>query len=135
MSPLTSQYHITVLLFEPFTYGILSSFRHHLQLGCHLRPSHQQRLEPHPVHLDHQLLQRAGGAPALSLAEKTHVEKRPQEPHLLHHLHGGVAASLLPATGLPPAGVTDQRRSPLRLRGGRKPLLALFEPLVEVLWL
>lgn len=71
----------------------LFSFRDHLQLGGHLHPPHQQRLEPHPLHVDHQLLQRAGGNPTLSVAEKTHAEKRPQKPHLLHNLHGGAAGT------------------------------------------
>lgn len=95
---------------------LLSSFRHHLQLDSYLHPSHQQRLEPHPVHLDYQLLQRAGGTLTLSLAEKTHLEKRPQKPHLLHNLHGDATGSLLQATSLPPAGVPERGRSPLRLR-------------------
>ncbi len=97
------------------TFAPVLLFRHHLQLGCHLHPAHQQRLEPHPVHLDHQLLQRAGGSLTLSLAEETHLEKRPQKPHLLHNLHGDATGSVLPATSLPPAGVTDGRRSSLRL--------------------
>ncbi len=95
---------------------LLFPFRHHLQLGSDLHPSHQQRLEPHPVHLNHQLLQRAGGTLTVSLAEKTHIEKRPQKPHLLHNRHGHAAGALLPAASLPPAGVTERRRSSLRLR-------------------
>ena len=90
------------------------SFRNHLQLGGHLHPPHQQRLEPHPLHPDHQLLQRTGGALTLSLAEETHLEKRPQKPHILHHLHR--AGHVLPEAGLPPAGVTDWCRPSLRLR-------------------
>lgn len=112
----------------------LFSFRHHLQLGGHLHPSHQQRLEPHPVHLDHQLFQRAGGGLTLSLAKKTHVEKRPQKPHVLHNIHGNDTAPLLPATTLPPAGVTDWCRSPLRLREAGT-FLALCTLLVESLLL
>lgn len=92
---------------------LLLPLRHHLQLGGHLHPSHQQRLESHPVHLDHQFLQRAGGTLTLSLAETTHFKKRPQKSHLLHNLHGRTSGPLLPATSLPP--VTECRRSSLRL--------------------
>lgn len=95
---------------------LLFSFRHNLQLGGHLHPSHQQRLEPHRIYLDHQLLQRAGGSLPLSLAEKTHLEKRPQKPNLLHELHGDPSGSRLPAACLPPAGVYKPRRPSLRLR-------------------
>lgn len=95
---------------------LLFFFRHYLELGSHLHPSHQQCPEPHPVHPDHQLLQRAGGALTVSLAEETHSEKRPQKPHLLHSLHGELAGSLLPAAGLPPTCVIDRHRPSLWLR-------------------
>lgn len=106
--------------------------RLHLQLGGDLHPPHQQRLEPHPVHPDHQLLQRAGGTVALPLAEETHLEKRPQKPHLLHDLHGGPAGALLQATSLPPAGVTDLRGPSLCLKGAPGGLDKLR---VDGLWL
>lgn len=96
---------------------VLSSLRLHLQLDSYLHSSHQQCLEPHPVHFDHQLFQRAGGSLTLSLAEKTHLEKRPQKPHFFHNLHGDPTGSLLPATSLLPACITEWRRSPLCLRG------------------
>ncbi|KAM4545255.1 relaxin receptor 2a isoform 2-T2 [Odontesthes bonariensis] len=90
--------------------------RYNFKLGCHLYPSNQQCLEPHPVHIDHKLLQRAGGSFTLSVAEKTYPEERPQKPHLLHDLHGDATGPLLPATCLPAAGFNDQRRSSLRLK-------------------
>lgn len=93
----------------------LCSLRHHLQLGCHLCPSHQQCLKSHLIHADDEFLQRTGGGFALSVAEETHSEKRPQKPHLFHHFHGNVEAALLPAAVLPPAGVPDRWRSSVRL--------------------
>lgn len=95
------------------------SSRHHLQLGGNLHSSHQQRLESHSVHLDHQLFQRAGRSLTLSLAEKTHLKKRPQKRHLFHDVHGGTPRSHLSATSLPPAGVTERRGSSLCLRETR----------------
>lgn len=86
--------------------------RHHFQLGGHLHPSHQQRLESYSAHADHQLLQRAGGGFTLSLAEK---EKGPQARHVLHRLCGGGPQSRLQGTGLPAASVAGQPRSSLCL--------------------
>uniref|UniRef100_A0AAX7UM70 Relaxin family peptide receptor 2a n=1 Tax=Astatotilapia calliptera TaxID=8154 RepID=A0AAX7UM70_ASTCA len=42
-------------------------------------------------------------------------EERPQKPYLVHNLYGDVTGSVLPATRLPPAGVTYKRRSSLCL--------------------
>lgn len=95
------------------------SSRHHLQLGGNLHSSHQQRLESHFVHLDHQLFQRAGGSLTLSLAEKTHLKKRQQKRHLFHDVHGGAPRSHLSATSLPPAGIIEPHGSSLCLRETR----------------
>lgn len=101
----------------------LFSFRHHIQLGSHLHPSHQQRLEPYPVHLDHKLIQRAGRRFTLSLGEKEHGEKRPCPQSSW--------SSLLPVTSLPSAGIAEWGRSLLCLKGERT-FLAFCKTCVSV---
>lgn len=51
--------------------------RNHHVVGCDLHPPHQQCLKSHPVHADHQFLQRAGGAFMVPLAETTKAQTGP----------------------------------------------------------
>lgn len=72
------------------------SCRHYKLLGSYLHPAHQQCPEPHPLHTDYQLLQRAGGAVTVPLATQLILNERPQEPYQHHNLHGTFQAYVLP---------------------------------------
>lgn len=65
-------------------------------MGSDLHPAHQQRLESHSLHFDHQLLQGAGGAVTVPLATQVIINEGPQEPNQHHNLHGTLQAGVLP---------------------------------------
>ncbi|KAJ8342636.1 hypothetical protein SKAU_G00325640 [Synaphobranchus kaupii] len=94
--------------------------RHHHVLGGDLRPAHKQRPQPHPLHPDHQLLPRAGGAAAVSLAEALRPTQGTQEPHHLRHLHGRPAPGLLPPPALPAQDSRRPHRRQVRMTGRGK---------------
>lgn len=67
---------------------VFMSCRHYKLLGSDLHPAHQQHLEPYPLYTDNQLLQGASGAVTVPLATQLVRNKRPQESHQQHNLHG-----------------------------------------------
>lgn len=73
------------------------SLRNNNILGGDLHPPHQQCLESHPVHTDHQFLQRAGGTFVVPLAETAKAQTGPQEPHQLCYLHRPIKVFFLPS--------------------------------------
>lgn len=89
--------HYILLKEKKMSFIFNVSLRNNNILGGDLHPPHQQCLESHPVHADHQFLQRAGGTFMVPLAETAKAQTGPQEPHQLCYLHRPLKVFFLPS--------------------------------------